>query len=46
MENAVLIFPVYTFLEFNVQLLKNFPAFYGTWRFITMFRRALHWSLS
>jgi hypothetical protein len=26
-----------------VQLLKNFPAFYGTWRFITVFIRALHW---
>jgi hypothetical protein len=24
-----------------VQLLKNFRAFYGTWRFITMFTRAL-----
>jgi hypothetical protein len=29
-----------------VQLLKNFPAFYGTPRFITVFTRALHWSLS
>jgi hypothetical protein len=29
-----------------VQLLKNFPAFYGTRRFITMFKRALHWPLS
>jgi hypothetical protein len=29
-----------------VQLLKNFPAFYGTRRFITVFKRALHWSLS
>jgi hypothetical protein len=29
-----------------VQLLKNFPAFYGTLRFITVFTRALHWSLS
>jgi hypothetical protein len=29
-----------------VQLLKNFPAFYGTRRFITGFTRALHWSLS
>jgi hypothetical protein len=29
------------------QLLKNFPTFYGTQRFITMFTRALlHWSLS
>jgi hypothetical protein len=28
-----------------VQLLKNFPAFYGTRRFITVFTRALHWSL-
>jgi hypothetical protein len=26
--------------------LKNFPAFYGTRRFITVFTRALHWSLS
>jgi hypothetical protein len=25
-----------------VQLIKRFPAFYGTWRFITMFTRALH----
>jgi hypothetical protein len=29
-----------------VQLLKNFPAFYGTRYFITVFTRALHWSLS
>jgi hypothetical protein len=29
-----------------MQPLKNFPAFYGTRRFITMFIRALHWSLS
>jgi hypothetical protein len=29
-----------------VQLLKNFPAFYGTRRLITVFTRALHWSLS
>jgi hypothetical protein len=29
-----------------VQLLKNFPAFYGTRRFITLFTRALHLSLS
>jgi hypothetical protein len=28
------------------QLLKNFSAFYGTRRFITMFARAHHWSLS
>jgi hypothetical protein len=28
------------------QLLKNFPAFYGTLRFITVFTRALHWSLT
>jgi hypothetical protein len=26
-----------------VQLLKNFPAFYGTRRLITVFTRALHW---
>jgi hypothetical protein len=29
-----------------VQLLKSFPAFYGTRRFITMSTRALNWSLS
>jgi hypothetical protein len=29
-----------------VQLLRNFPAYYGTRRFITVFTRALHWSLS
>jgi hypothetical protein len=29
-----------------VQLLKNFPPFYRTWRFIAMFTRALQWSLS
>jgi hypothetical protein len=29
-----------------VQLLKSFPAFYGTQRFITVFTRVLHWSLS
>jgi hypothetical protein len=29
-----------------VQPLKNFPAFYGTRRFITVFTTALHWSLS
>jgi hypothetical protein len=29
-----------------VQPLKKFSAFYGTRRFITMFTRALHWSLS
>jgi hypothetical protein len=29
-----------------VQLLKNFPAFYGTQWFITVFTRALNWSLS
>jgi hypothetical protein len=28
-----------------VQLLKNFSTFYGTRRFITVFTRALHWSL-
>jgi hypothetical protein len=28
-----------------VQPLKNFPAFNGTRRFITVFTRALHWSL-
>jgi hypothetical protein len=29
-----------------VQLLKNFTGFYGTWRFITVFTRPLHWPLS
>jgi hypothetical protein len=29
-----------------VQLLENFSAFYETRRFITVFTRALHWSLS
>jgi hypothetical protein len=29
-----------------LQLLKNFPAFYGTRRFITVFTRVLHWFLS
>jgi hypothetical protein len=29
-----------------VQPLKNFPAFYGTRKFNTVFTRALHWSLS
>jgi hypothetical protein len=29
-----------------VQPLKNFPAFYGTRRFITVFTRTLQWSLS
>jgi hypothetical protein len=30
----------------TVQPLKNFPAFYGTRRFITGYTRALHWFLS
>jgi hypothetical protein len=29
----------------NVRPLKKFPAFYGTRRFITVFTKALHWSL-
>jgi hypothetical protein len=33
-----------------VQLLKEFPIFYGTWNFITVFTRALHrsrfWAIS
>jgi hypothetical protein len=29
----------------TVQLFKDFPAFYGTRRFITAFTRALHWFL-
>jgi hypothetical protein len=28
------------------QLLKKFPAFYRTWRFITVFTTAHHWHLS
>jgi hypothetical protein len=28
------------------QLLNSFPTFYGTWRLINVFTRALHWSLS
>jgi hypothetical protein len=28
------------------QLIKKFPAFHGTQRFITVFTRACHWSLS
>jgi hypothetical protein len=28
------------------QLVREFPPFYGTRRFITMFRRTRHWSLS
>jgi hypothetical protein len=28
-----------------LQLLKNFPVFYGTRRFITVFTKALHWSI-
>jgi hypothetical protein len=37
-----------TILEMSpiVQLLKNFPALYGTRKFITVFTRALYWSLS
>jgi hypothetical protein len=29
-----------------MQLLKNFPTFYGTQRLIIMFTRAIHWSIS
>jgi hypothetical protein len=28
------------------QLVTKYPTFYGTWGFIIMFTRALHWSLS
>jgi hypothetical protein len=28
------------------QLVKKFPAFYGTQKFITVFTTAHHWSLS
>jgi hypothetical protein len=30
----------------TAQSLKNLPTFYGTWSFITVFTRALHWSVS
>jgi hypothetical protein len=30
----------------DTQLVKKFPGFYGTRRFITVFTRARHWSLS
>jgi len=30
----------------NPRLEKNFPAFYGSRRFITVFIKASHWSLS
>jgi len=30
----------------NPQLVKQFPKFYGTWRFITTFTTASHLSLS
>jgi hypothetical protein len=49
---TITILPTYSrswaFLEKppHVQKLKNFPAFYGNRRFITVFTRALHWSLS
>jgi hypothetical protein len=33
-------------MEPVVQLLNNFPVFYGTRRLITAFTSALHWSLS
>jgi hypothetical protein len=33
-------------LLFVVQLFKKFPAFYGLRKFITVFTRAHHWSLS
>jgi hypothetical protein len=32
--------------EANTHSVKKFPAFYGTWRFITVFTAAHHWSLS
>jgi len=28
------------------QLVKKFPAFYGTWRLISVFTRICHWSSS
>jgi hypothetical protein len=44
---------IFNFMELSplekppvVQLLKNFPPFYGTQRFITMFTRVLQWPLS
>jgi hypothetical protein len=32
--------------KLRVHSVKNFPFFYGTKRFITMFTRSHHWSLS
>jgi hypothetical protein len=29
-----------------VKLFENIPTFYGTLRFITVFTRAFHWSIS
>jgi len=29
-----------------IQLVKKFPTFYGNQRFITLFTRVCHWSLS
>jgi hypothetical protein len=48
-----LLFKITNFMELSpsrkapvTQILKNFPTFYGTRRFITAFTRAIHWSLS
>jgi len=30
----------------NTQLVKKYPTFYGTWRFMTVFTITCHWSLS
>jgi hypothetical protein len=34
------------FIVVYAQLVKKFPVFYGTRRFITVFTRARHWPLS
>jgi hypothetical protein len=33
-------------ISYQLTVIKNFPKFYGTRRFITVFTRALHRSLS
>ena len=46
-NSPLIVFQItHSFLQPIVQLLKNFPSIYGTLRFITVFIRALHWSLS
>jgi hypothetical protein len=38
--------PSWGYCSNTVKTLDSFPAFYGAWRFITDFTRALYWSLS